>query len=79
MKNKRTNKETKTYKHKEEQGIGIWYKRNKRNRTWNGQIRVFGCEYACTYIEHACIAQLYMYAYFKYACAFYAYFEYASP
>ena len=30
---KQTNKETKTYKHKEEQGRGILYKRNKETKT----------------------------------------------
>ena len=64
-----TNRETKTYKHKEEQVRGIWYKRNKRKRSTKGRIRVSRYEYACAYMKHACTTQLYTYAYFKYSCA----------
>ena len=33
--------------------MSILYKRNKRNRSRKGQIKVFGHRYACTYIRHA--------------------------
>ena len=61
-------RETDTYKHKDEQGRGIWYKRNKRKRSRKGRIRVSRYEYACAYMEHACTTHLYAYAYFEYSC-----------
>ena len=47
----------------------------KEKQTEN-RIRVFGFKYTCSYIGHACAAQLYAYAYackpYAYACKQYA-------
>ena len=67
--NKKTNRETETYKCKEKQGRGILFKRNKKNRNRLGWIRVSRLEYACAYIGPVYAAQLYVYAYFEYAYA----------
>jgi len=40
-----------------------------KGKTSRKRITVFGQEYACAYIGHACAAQLYAYSYYKYAYA----------
>ena len=70
---KQTNRETKTYKHKEEQGKVILYKRNEEIETKRvklGFLGLYACAYtkhACAFIKHACATQLYPYTCKKHA------------